>query len=429
MGETHHGCQANGEVNSGRIILSREDGASRVHSMLLTPPPRNVKDRVLKTTTAGSQIKIGLLGGGQLARMLAQAASDIGLQVHVLSEFETDPAALVVRHWHRGSLHDRSAVAAFLRSVDVATFESEFMNASMLSELSGDAGTPIFPAPEVMGVLQDRLTQKRQLVSLALPTADFIEVNFSDPAAGNRLADCLRRWPRGLVLKKRRGGYDGYGTFLARTPDELSAVLAQIAASGETEFIAEELILFSREIAIMVARSRDGSRITLPFVETQQENSRCLWVRGPLSLPDAAAVTSKLEHFLEVIGYVGIMGVEFFETPRGLVINELAPRVHNSAHYSIEGLVRSQFLLHIQAVLGEPLVTPSLVSPAFAMWNLLGTHAREATWSTWPDGVHFHWYQKSANRAGRKMGHLTALGDTPAEALSLLKRARPLFDL
>ncbi|MES2854365.1 MAG: ATP-grasp domain-containing protein, partial [Bdellovibrionota bacterium] len=311
--------------------------------------------------------RIGILGGGQLARMLVLKAHDLGITVSVLSENENDPAAQVCPLWVRGSLKDLKSIETFLSTVEIATFESEFMDAEMLGLASRKTKTPIFPSPKQMGVLQDRLPQKRLLVKHGLSTAQFESVSNEKEARA-----AFSNLGGAVVFKRRRFGYDGYGTFVVKNEKSLKAFLPEVA-KDENGFIAEKLIQFDREIAIVVARTRSGETTALPFVETFQEDSRCLWVKGPLkSNARLKSTAAKIIEFIEAIGYVGVMGVELFESKSGLLVNELAPRVHNSAHYSLDALTTDQFSLHLRAITGMPVeATPRLNAPAFAMLNLL----------------------------------------------------------
>ena len=374
---------------------------------------------------------LGILGGGQLARMLALRAHEMGIPVAVLSESESDPAAQVTNLWTKGKLSDRATLKAFLKKCRLATFESEFLDAELLEKLEQETGTQIFPKPSDMRLIQDRLSQKTMLIENKLPTAAFIAVK---TAAEARAA--FATLGKKVVFKKRRFGYDGYGTFVIKSDAELEKFakgLSQIPGH-EYGFIAEKFIPFKREIAIMVARSANKTTVALPFVETFQEDSRCLWVKGPLQASKAQsktlkAIVKKLEDFLSEIEYVGIMGVELFDTGKDFVINELAPRVHNSGHYSQDALFEDQFVLHLKSILGCVITKPKLNAPGFAMYNLIG-HSKEApAWHLTSD-VKLHWYGKNENRPGRKMGHLNATAKTPNEALKLLeKRVKKNFEV
>jgi len=366
---------------------------------------------------------VGILGGGQLARMMALKAHEMGLPVSVLSENQKDPAAQVTALWRKGPLNDRASLLNFLRSCSVVTFESEFMDADLLSELERESGTPIFPKPVDMAKLQDRLTQKELLVKYSLPTATYLAVS-NEAEARKALSELGGK----AVFKKRRFGYDGYGTFVIKSKSDFEKLLPELEKNPHG-FIAEALIKFKRELAVIVARGRDGSFVRLPFVESHQENSRCLWVKGPLK--ESKALTklgAQLKRFLSGINYVGVMGIELFDSPQGVLVNELAPRVHNTGHYSLDALTEDQFSLHLKAILGCEIKQPKLNANGFAMMNLLGSHSRLPSWSL-PGDIKLHWYGKSENRPGRKMGHINAVGPTPEAALALLKRSRRAFDV
>jgi len=366
---------------------------------------------------------LGIVGGGQLARMLALKAHELGIKVAVLSENTSDPAAQVTRLWTKGSLANAGDLRKFLNACSMITFESEFLDAHLLETLSRETSVPILPHPKDMALIQDRLTQKQILLQNRLPTARFHTVSTEDEA----------RWALkdlgGLaVFKKRRFGYDGYGTFIVRSGKDLTKFLPEVSKNSNG-FIAEELIAFKRELAVMIVRNARGQTLRLPFVESFQENARCLWVKGPLKEGKRlVALGQKLEKFLGSLSYVGAMGVELFDTGTDLLINELAPRVHNSGHYSLDALSDDQFSLHIKAILGQDLGKPRPLSPGFAMMNLLGTTAKPVKWLV-PSAAKLHWYGKEENRPGRKMGHLNALAANPDKALALVKKQRSLLYL
>lgn len=376
-----------------------------------------------KAKKSMSDFKIGILGGGQLARMLALRGFELGAQVHIYSESSNDPAAQVTRFSHQGKSDSSSDLKTFLEEVSVATFESEFMDAALLAKLSKETGTKIFPEPSLMGKIQDRLSQKELLVKHKVPTTPFKEV-----ATVEDLEKAFEEFGP-LVLKKRRFGYDGNGTFIAKDAKALASVALMIE-SEDHGWIAEKLVKFKRELACVIVRSADGSVADLPIVETHQEDSRCLWVKGPIKTnARLTALGTNLRKLLKNIEYVGAMGFEIFETEYDLFINELAPRVHNSGHFSLNALSEDQFSLHMKAVAGLKISSPLSLATGFAMYNLIGSTNAPAEWSEIPDGVSFHWYGKNENRPGRKMGHMNAVGLTPEAALTTLKIARRKFDV
>lgn len=273
-----------------------------------------------------------------------------------------------------------------------------------------------------MGKLQDRLIQKQLLEKYKITTSPFMEVSNR-----NQLDEALQKFPKGLVLKKRRFGYDGYGTFIVRNRQNASKVEG-LLSEVKDGFIAESFVTFRRELALMAVRSINGEVSFLPLVESQQKDNRCFWVKGPLRHRSLGAITKKIKTLLGEIDYVGAIGFEFFDTAQGLVVNEVAPRVHNSGHYSLDALNSDQFTLHIKALLGMKLGTVELRKPGFAMLNLLGEMGGPPTWNL-PPNLNLHWYGKSDNRPGRKMGHLTALGSGPQTALARLLKAKKEFHL
>lgn len=372
-----------------------------------------------------ADINIGILGGGQLARMLTLRGFELGLEVHVFSEHSSDPAAQVTRYWHQGKFDSKADVKAFLKDVNVATFESEFADAEMLEEISKETGIKIFPQPSLMGKIQDRLTQKELLLSNKLATAEFVKVDSME-----ELRSAFENFGP-LVLKKRRFGYDGNGTFFVKDSKALEKQVELFSGDDAKHgFIAEKMVKFKRELACIFVRSMDGSIAELPFVETCQEDNRCLWVKGPMKPnPRLHRVSTSIRKFLNTTNYIGAMGVEFFDTDYDILINELAPRVHNSGHYSMDALTEDQFSLHMKAIAGIRVSSPRTLSQGFAMYNLLGSGNEIPEWNDIPDGVCFHWYGKKENRKGRKMGHINALATSPDAALTTLKIARRKFEV
>ncbi|HRK08906.1 MAG TPA: 5-(carboxyamino)imidazole ribonucleotide synthase [Pseudobdellovibrionaceae bacterium] len=378
--------------------------------------------------------RLGILGGGQLARMMALEAHRLGIEVAVCSESPHDPAAQVVRHHHAGKLNDESTLKAFFDSCDSITFESEFLDADLIGRLSQNQGTPVFPAPSLMGKIQDRLTQKQLLEEHDLPTSPWRAVDNSHDAIAAWVGHKNRS-----VFKKRRFGYDGYGTYIVKSSEDFDHLIKSVPGP-QLNLIAEQYVNFDRELALVLARDLRGNVFCYPYVETRQKDSRCLWVKGPI--PNSRRMLKlreQIAEFANQINYVGVMGVELFETERGLLINELAPRVHNTGHHSLNSFTVSQFALHVQAASGLEIDLPQPIMKGFAMWNLLGT--RDQVESSDPDtqlyperastavppradtgSAFFHWYGKSQTRRGRKMGHVNTVSRDADLALELAKR-------
>ncbi len=380
--------------------------------------------------------RVGVLGGGQLARMLVIEGFKMGLEMHVLSLHADDPAAQVTRFWHEGDPNNEQHVANLLSHVDITTIESEFLDTDMLARVVESSRVEIIPSPALLGQLSDRKTQKEWLVKHKLPTSPFVAFN-DTPDVHAFFRD--RKRYGGIVIKKRRHGYDGYGTFIIRSPRDLDQWLQKYDGQAQ-DFIGEAFIPFRRELALQLARNKNGEILCYPLVEWQAQNSRCLWVKGPIRPWSAAKKLAHLAaHAIKEAKYVGLLSIELFELgtsrrptrttalPESLLVNELAPRVHNSGHYSLDATPLNQFHAHLRAILNWPLPKkPEFATNGFAMWNWLGQAQGEAHFSpdiSPPGDVHVHWYGKNKVREGRKMGHLTTLGANPDAALKKLKLA------
>ncbi len=360
-----------------------------------------------KSSSLPGRLRIGILGGGQLARMLCLRGWELGHSMKVLSEHESDPAAQVTRYWHQGSPNRPDDLRAFAREVDVLTFESEFFEARLLQKLSAD--TPelqIHPSPQAMGTLQDRWPQKEALVTAGLPTAPFMLVSSADDFLAAK-----KNFPKGFVLKKRTHGYDGYGTHVFR---QARRAEWQTAWANEL-WIAESFVPFQRELALLYTRSTNGSFVSFPLVESLQREHRCDWVVGPLRHKRLRAFSKKVQTFLQRLNYCGTIAFELFDTGTELLVNEVAPRVHNSGHYTQNACYKDQFHYHLLAITGEKLLPVRLLTPAFCMVNLIGNGRSNLQFPTGHES-YLHWYGKAESRRGRKMGHLNLLG-TKAEAL------------
>jgi 5-(carboxyamino)imidazole ribonucleotide synthase len=371
---------------------------------------------------------LAILGGGQLARMTLQAASRLGIDVVIAERFPDSPAA---RLTNRGIVFpngwdDAPRLAQLADMAPIVTLESEFVDWRVLETLA-QRGARVLPSPVCVGVVQDKLLQKQTLARAALPVPIFAEVNH--PSDLLRVADELG-WP--LMLKARRDGYDGHGNTVVRTPNGADDACRQLGWP-ERQLYAEAVIDFDRELAVMVVRGQDGSVAQYPVVETRQDAQLhiCREVIAPADLePQVAQRASEVASAaVEAVDGVGAFGVELFLMRGGEVcINELAPRPHNSGHYSIEACWSSQFDNHVRAVLGLPLGDPGLVAPAAAMVNLLGVSPDPLAATLSEPRTFVHLYGKSESRPGRKMGHVTALGQTREEALARARAAAAHFD-
>ncbi len=348
--------------------------------------------------------------------MLALEGYPLGLVLHVLSEKNTDPGAKVGAYWCQGSPNSQRDVLEFARHLDFLTFESEFYDMENYKNLKGPQ---IFPSPSIMECLQHRYSQKMILKEFKIPTAPFMEVKTNED-----ILAAWRNFPRGFVLKKSRGGYDGFGTFYYKKKEDLEKGKALLPS----EFIAEAYVPFRRELAVTIVRSVNGEIVYFPLVESHQINSRCDWVIGPTKHKKFSSLLKKLALLVREIEYVGAISFELFDTEKDLLVNEVAPRVHNSAHYSQEGLSHSQFLLHLLAALGGPLPKPRPMSAQFAMINLIG-QSHDPVQIPQELYGYLHWYGKAENRPGRKMGHINYLGTSAKKILKQGLHERTKFRL
>lgn len=361
-----------------------------------------------------SKIKFGILGGGQLARMMALKSHEMGLKPYVLCKAKNDPAAQVTSFYVQGLLDSRRDLKNFLQQVDIATFENEFLDTTLLQKTAFAVKTLIHPKPQVMQLLQDRLHQKKLFQKYKIPTARYVAIS-----SKQEINNVNHLFPKGMALKKRRQGYDGYGTRIVKNITQDKASL-DFVVNNINNLIAEELIPFKREMALILVRNRRKQVIELPLVETYQEEARCLWVKGPRRHRKKAALVKKLKAMLDHLNYEGVMAFELFETKQSkLLVNELAPRVHNSGHYSLDALSEDQFSLHIKAVLNLKIKTPDLLVGGFAMLNLLGRKNYQLP-STQASSGKLHWYGKSDARPGRKMGHINFVAGSVSKAFAQL---------
>jgi 5-(carboxyamino)imidazole ribonucleotide synthase len=361
-----------------------------------------------------SHFKIGFLGAGQLARMSALQAFRYGMQVAVFSDRnENEPVQFMTPHSWSGSFSDVDSMMNFAKSCDLITLENEFIDSKILNELQEKSGTPIFPSPESFAMIENKLIEKQTFESAGIPVTPYKLIqNFTDlDQFGTSFG-----WP--YLLKSSKGGYDGYGNKTVRNIEEAKKAYDRLGGNSGREILAEAFVDFTHELAVQVARNETGE-VVYPCCETVQENHICVAVKTPAPVSDA--IQKRAQELAlkatEAINGKGIFAFEFFLTSNGeVLLNESAPRPHNSGHYSIEGCITSQFENHVRAVCGLPLGDVSLVKPAAVMINLLGTHKRDAVIEHADDSVsesngHLHSYGKLQSKPGRKMAHYTLLGD------------------
>lgn len=339
---------------------------------------------------------IGILGGGQLGRMLSMAAARLGYRCHIY-EPGAAPAADVAHAWTQAPYDDLDALRRFARSCDLITFEFENIPAAALDVLA--ESTPLFPDRRALETSQDRLTEKTFLAGLGLATAPFAAIDGPDG-----LGAALAATGTPAILKTRRFGYDGKGQARVTDPSGAAGALASLAGAPA---IAEGFVRFSREISVIAARGRDGSVAAYDPGENVHVEGILSTTTVPAALPlklrtDAVLIASRI---LTALDYVGVMGVELFVTPEGLVVNEIAPRVHNSGHWTQAGCAVDQFEQHIRAIAGWPLGDGARHANV-VMENLIGDDVLRVAQLAAAPGVQVHLYGKAEARPGRKMGHV-----------------------
>lgn len=359
--------------------------------------------------------RVGIVGAGQLARMMAQAAIPLGIEITVLAASATDGAARVVPNVIVGAPDDPERIRELARRVDVVTFDHELVDPDLLEDLERD-GVRVHPGPAVMRLAQNKRLQRAMMSEADLPSPAWA------PVGG--LADLERfatdnAWP--VVLKATRGGYDGRGVWVVRDRDEAEALLSQIAAHG-TEVLVEAYLPLDGELAVLVARNPSGACRVYPATETVQRDGICHELHVPARFgPSVARKAEDLAmRIAGTVGSTGILAIEFFVVGGDVLINELAPRPHNSGHWTIEGVETSQFEQHLRAVLDWPLGSTDLVAPGVMTRNLLGPDDGSDPFVRIPLALraadaHLHWYGKEA-RPGRKIGHVTARAGSLDEA-------------
>jgi 5-(carboxyamino)imidazole ribonucleotide synthase len=377
--------------------------------------------------------RLGIIGGGQLARMLAEAALLQGTRVVVLSPSSAVPAAIDGVELIIGELDDEAALAQLCARVDRVTIENEFLALDRIAAvLARHPQVDMHPSPASIAVAQDKLAQKQLFDRLGVATADWEVVD--SERLPSELARLWQRFPGAFVLKWSRFGYDGRGNLVVRAPNKPRLeVIAEFCAAADrvgARVYAERLIDFRAELALVCTRTTTGARELFPLVVSEQEHGVCREVYGPATqLGFDAALERRAAGWIERIGdaleLCGSFALELFLDRDGrLLANEMAPRVHNTGHYTRFADEPSQFDLHVRAVGDRPLPRPA-VEGLVAMRNLLGPRWLTATLACPaprvppPPGLELEWYDKPSVSAGRKMGHLTGRARTPAELGSL----------
>ncbi len=365
--------------------------------------------------------RVGVVGGGQLAWMMGAAARRLGIELVVQTPLATDPAISVASDTVLAAIDDVNATAELATRSDVITFENEFVDLDGLRTLERE-GVLFQPSLSSLAPLLDKYVQRCYLQDLGLPTPRFWEW------------DCGHDLPLNfpLVIKVRRHGYDGQGTFVVKDRESFDSICVKLKGVA---LLVEEFVPFDRELAVIAARSAQGEIAIYPIVETQQENQVCRLAIAParISLEIEAEAEAIARTLLNSLQAVGVFGIELFLTADNqLLVNEIAPRTHNSGHFTIDACKTSQFEQHLRAVCQLPLGNCDLNSAGAVMVNLLGYESAESDYSekrkqlAQIEGAFVHWYGKKVSRPGRKLGHVTVLldeealehGRSPAEAIA-----------
>lgn len=367
--------------------------------------------------------RVGVIGGGQLARMMIEPALAMGLEIKVFAESENSSAALAATQV--GDYTNISEVREFAKTVDVITFDHEHVPLAVLETLEAE-GVSVQPPSKALRFAQNKLQMRARLTELGLPMPAWAEIK-----TAKQLDEFIAENGGVAILKTPIGGYDGKGVAVVRSAADASEWLESIESFGGS-LLAEAKVPFLRELAQLVARRPSGEIKHWPLVQTVQRDGVCseVLVPAPNATPEQLERASKIaETVAEGLGVTGVLAVEMFETADGqFVINELAMRPHNSGHFTIEGSNTSQFEQHLRAVLNLPLGSAESVAPHSVMVNLLGVDDKNDFVSVYTKvlAAHptakFHTYGKSA-RKGRKMGHITVIGENEAELLAEAKAA------
>ncbi|MFS0515099.1 5-(carboxyamino)imidazole ribonucleotide synthase [Nostoc sp. UIC 10607] len=363
--------------------------------------------------------RVGVIGGGQLAWMMADAAQKLGVELVVQTPSENDPAVSIAKETIFAPVDDAAATGILANKCDIITFENEFVNLQALTDLA-QQGVCFRPKLEALAPLLDKYHQRCYLRDLGLPVPRFFALDDVE-----NIKSKIEYLGFPVVLKSRRHGYDGQGTFIIQDFASLEEKLScesTTQTSNQSLFLLEEFIPFERELAIIAARSVEGEIVTYPVVETQQEQQVCRRVIAPAQItPNQVAEIEAIAHtLLNSLEVVGIFGIELFLGADGKVlVNEIAPRTHNSGHFSLDACETSQFEQHLRAVCGLPLGNPALQCPGAIMVNLLGYENSDSDYQSQRQKIaeipqaHLHWYGKTESRPGRKLGHVTVLLDNP----------------
>ncbi len=372
--------------------------------------------------------RLGIVGGGQLGRMLTLDAKKLGFDVTVIDPTPASPAGQVADRQTVAAYDDAAAIRELAASVDYMTFEIESAGAGVLEELA-EAGVAINPSPKTLGMIKDKLRQKRFLQGAGIPVADFAGVETI--AEVKKVA---KEFGYPLLLKARFGAYDGRGNAIIKAESEITLAWERL---GGRELYVERFVPFTKEVAVIIARSMAGDTAVYQVVETVHCNNICHSVYAParVGAATAHAATRLANRVAQELSGAGVFAIEMFVTESGKVlVNEIAPRVHNSGHLTVEASTTPQFEQHVRAVTGLPLGATELKVPAAVMINILGersgvAEAQGLEQALAIPGVTVHLYGKAETRPERKMGHITAFADTIEAAERKAQAARKVISI
>ncbi|KAL9550711.1 hypothetical protein MBANPS3_004603 [Mucor bainieri] len=372
--------------------------------------------------------KVGILGGGQLGRMMVEAASRLNLSVTILDAPADAPAKQIesTQTHIQGAFNDAAKITELASQVDVLTVEIEHVNADVLAQIEQEGRVRVCPSAFTVKTIQDKYNQKKYLESHGIPVADYREIKDADA-----VKQVAKEFGYPLMLKSKTMAYDGKGNYVVKSEADVEKA---VAALSKTPLYAEKWAPFVKELAVMVVRRANGEIRSYPVVETIHKNSICHLVIAPAQIDGSVAVKAQkiAENAIKAFPGAGIFGVEMFVMADGeILLNEIAPRPHNSGHYTIEACETSQYENHMRAILDLPLGSTAMKVPASIMVNILGENSdMEACYkpcqaALLADGATIHLYGKKESRAGRKMGHITLVGES---MMQVQKNLKPILD-
>ncbi|QQS19435.1 5-(carboxyamino)imidazole ribonucleotide synthase [Candidatus Saccharibacteria bacterium] len=376
----------------------------------------------------GAVETIGIVGGGQLGRMLTLAAKPLGFEIVVVDPGKHCPAEQVGARQIVANLYDERALEQLATESNYITVEIEHLDADALAKLEQNGAT-INPSPSTIRLIQDKYAQKQFLQDNKVPLAPFAEITGESSAR-----DALKQFGGCMIVKTRHGAYDGRGNMVVRSEADLDQALKNFAGKA---LYAEGLVDFESELAVMVARDMQGNVALYPIVQTIHKRNICteVLVPAPVSAEIMKQAEAVARQVAGLLSGAGTFGIELFLTRDGeVLVNEIAPRVHNSGHYTTEACRTSQFEQHIRAIAGLPLGDTSLVVAAAVMINILGERDGETQVKGTPDvlaipGASIHLYGKSPTKIDRKMGHITVTGSDIETARKNARKARSLLSI